>query len=132
MLPNVFREPTECALYKLSLNTQKTHQYFCIKNDFQLSFSKTAQNLIFFWLCCAAQSVVQSCSALCNPMDCGPPGSCVHWFTQAAEYCSWLAFPSPGDFPFEPTSPVSPALQADLPLSIKNFFNQCTTFIALG
>ena len=61
-------------------------------------------------------------SALCNPVDCSPPGSSVHGISQARilqwvvisfsrapswpltflprqEYCSGLSFPSPGDLP---------------------------------
>ena len=52
--------------------------------------------------------VAQSSPTLCDPMDCSPPGSSVHW--------SGLPFPSPGnllDPGIEPTSPVSSALLAD-------------------
>ena len=42
--------------------------------------------------------VVQSCPALCNPMDCSPPGSSVPEFSRQ-EYWNGLPFPSPGVFP---------------------------------
>ena len=57
----------------------------------------------------------QSCPTLCDPMDCSPPGSSVHWILQA-KILGWVAFPSPGDLPnpeIKPASPVPPALQVD-------------------
>ena len=52
--------------------------------------------------------VAQLCPTLCDPMDCGLPGSSVHGIFQAG-----LPFPSPGDL-FNPgIKPGSPALQAD-------------------
>ena len=58
--------------------------------------------------------VAQLCLTLCDPMDCIPPGSCVHgiFLTRILE---WVAMASFGDLPdpgIKPTSPVSPALQA--------------------
>ena len=37
--------------------------------------------------------VAQSCPTLCNPMDCSPPGSCVHGILQA-RILEWVAMPS--------------------------------------
>ena len=52
--------------------------------------------------------VAQSCPALCDPMDCRPPGSSVHGILQA-RILQWVAIPfSKGSF-----QPGSPALQAD-------------------
>ena len=48
-------------------------------------------------------------------MDCSPPGSSVHGILQAKILGHGLPCPPPGDLPHpgtEPTSPVSPALQA--------------------
>ena len=56
--------------------------------------------------------VTQSCPALCNPMNCSPPGSSVHEFSRQ-EYWSGLPFPSPGDLPNPGIEPGSCALQAD-------------------
>ena len=42
--------------------------------------------------------VTQLCPALCNLMDCSPPGSCVHGILQA-RILEWVAIPSPGDLP---------------------------------
>ena len=36
---------------------------------------------------------VQSCSTLCEPMDCSLPGSSVHWILQAS-ILEWVAMPS--------------------------------------
>ena len=52
------------------------------------------------------------CPALCNPMDCSPPGSFVHGIFQA-RILEWVAFPSPGDLPDPGIKLGSPALQAD-------------------
>ena len=56
--------------------------------------------------------VTQSCSTLCDPVDCGPPGSSVRGLSQA-EYWSRLPLPSPGDLPDPGIEPTSPALQED-------------------
>ena len=58
----------------------------------------------------------QSCLTLCDPMDCGPPGS-PHGILQA-RVRSGLPCPPPGDLPYPRIEPTSPALQVDsLPLS---------------
>ena len=51
--------------------------------------------------------VPQSCPTVCDPLDCSPPGSSVHGVFQARILESGI----------EPTSLVSPALQADLVVS---------------
>ena len=38
---------------------------------------------------------LQSCLTLCNPMDCSPPGSCVHGSLQARKR-EWVAMPFSG------------------------------------
>ena len=53
--------------------------------------------------------VTQSCPTLCDPMDCSPPGSCVHGILQE-RICSGLPFPPPGGLPHPGIKPVSPAL----------------------
>ena len=60
----------------------------------------------------AAAKSLQSCSTLCDPKDCSPPGSSVHGILQA-RLPEWVAIPSPGDLPdpgIELTSLLSPAL----------------------
>ena len=70
--------------------------------------------------CMRACSITKLCSALCNPMDCSPPGFSVMGFSRQ-EYWSGLPFPPSGDIPdpgIEPASLASPALLVDsLPLS---------------
>ena len=66
---------------------------------------------------------LQSCPALCNPMDCSPPGSSVHGILQANKKLEWVALPSsrgsarPG---IEPVALMSPALAG-------GFFNTSAT-----
>ena len=58
---------------------------------------------------------LQLCLALCDLMDCSPPGSSVHGILQA-RILEWVAMPFSKDFPdpgIEPASPEAPALQAD-------------------
>ena len=57
----------------------------------------------------------QSCPTLCNPMNCGPPGSSLHGIFQARILeCVAISFPrnlpNPG---IEPMSLVSPALAGE-------------------
>ena len=83
----------------------------------QLTHSTTEQTLENG---CVA-SAIQLCLTLCGPLNCSPSNSFVHGIFQA-RILEWL-FPSPGDLldpGIKPTSPVSPALQADsLPPSHK-------------
>ena len=48
---------------------------------------------IFFVQLCARAKSLQSCSALCDPMDCSLPGSSVHGILQA-RILEWAAMPS--------------------------------------
>ena len=68
---------------------------------------------------CMCVLVTQSCSTLCNSIDCSPPGSSAHAIFPA-RILEWVVFPSPGDLldPWiKPESPASPVSQADsLPL----------------
>ena len=50
--------------------------------------------------------MAQSCLTLCNPMDCGPPGSSVQGLSRQ-EYWSGLSFPSSGDLPDPRIKPKS-------------------------
>ena len=52
------------------------------------------------------------CPALCDAMDCNPPGSSVHGIFQA-RILEYVAFPSPADLPDPGIKLGSPALQAD-------------------
>ena len=57
--------------------------------------------------------VTQSCSSLCNTMDCSPPQVPLSMGFSRKKYWSGLPFPSPGDLPDPRIEPGSPALQAD-------------------
>ena len=56
--------------------------------------------------------VAQSCSTLCDPMNCSPQAPLSMKFSRQ-EYWSALPFPYPGDLPDPGIEPESPALQAD-------------------
>ena len=64
---------------------------------------------------CIHAQLPQLCLTLCDPMDCSPQAPLSMRFS-GQEYWSGLPCLPPGDLPnpgIEPTSPVSPALQAD-------------------
>ena len=41
---------------------------------------------------CKWPKSLQSCPTFCNPMDCSPPGSSVHWILQT-RILEWVAMP---------------------------------------
>ena len=94
----------DCWIYKKKNDKSETER------------TPTGQHLCFSevlapWVFCACLVASNSC----DPMDCSPPGSSVHGFSRQ-EYWSGLLFPIPRDLPdpgIKPSSPVSPALQAD-------------------
>jgi len=55
----------------------------------------------------------QSRPTLWDPMDCSPPGSCVHGDSPGQDYWSGLPCPPPVDLPNPGIEHMSPALQAD-------------------
>ena len=63
--------------------------------------------------------LLQPCPILCDPVDCSPPGSCVHGILQE-KILEWVAIPFSRGLPdpeIKPTSLVSLVLQAySLPL----------------
>ena len=64
-----------------------------------------------FFNACLPPRSLQSCPALCNPMDSSLPGFSVHGILRA-RIPEWLPFPPPGDLPnpgTEPTAVKSPA-----------------------
>ena len=72
------------------------------------------------YLVCMHAKLLQLCPALCDPMDCTPPGPSVHGYWRGI-LCS-----PPGDLPdpgIEPTSLTSPALTG-------RFFTTSTTWEA--
>ena len=64
---------------------------------------------------CMCMHASQLCPTLCDPMDCGLPGSSVRGIIRQ-DYWSGLPCPPPGDLPhpgIKPASPESPTLHAD-------------------
>ena len=59
--------------------------------------SFAGQKLLSLVVC--VPSVVQSCSSLCDLMDCSPPGSSLSVGFPRKEYWSGLPFPFPGGLP---------------------------------
>ena len=55
------------------------------------------------WVCVCL--VIQSCSTLCDPLDCSPPGSSVH---RDSLYWSGLPCSPPGDLPNRGSNPGLP------------------------
>ena len=76
---------------------------------------------------------LQSCLTLCDPVDCGLPGSSVCGILQA-RILEWLLFLSPEDLPNPAIKPRSPTLQADSLLSDSlgnvGFSNMCSKNVA--
>ena len=64
--------------------------------------------------CVCVCLVIQSCSTLCDPLDCSPPGSSV---CRDSLYWSGLPCSSAGNLPNPGIEPRSPTLQADCLLS---------------
>ena len=77
---------------------------------------------------CVFAKSLQSCSTLCDPVDCSPPGSSVHGILQAG-ILGWVAISSSReDLPdpkIKPTSLMSPALA-------EGFFTTSATWAAPG
>ena len=77
------------------------------------------------YVCSMHAQSFKSCPTLCDPMDCGPPGSSVHGILQARTL-EWIAMPFSMDLPnqgIKPTSLMSPALAG-------GFFTTSTTWKA--
>ena len=80
------------------LEVREWHQNFC-------------EQLRFFLRCLLkfvhAKSL-QSCPTLCDPVDCSPPGFCVHGVSQA-RILRWFAFLLQGDLHDPEIEPTTPA-----------------------
>ena len=63
------------------------------------------------WLPTGMVVNTESKVALCDPMDCNPPGSSLSTGFSRQEH--WSGWPSPSDLPDPGIEPGSPALQAD-------------------
>ena len=67
---------------------------------------------IMKWSKVKQSEVAQSCSTLCDPVDCSLPGSSIHGILQA-RILEWVAISFSRDLPNSRIEPGSPALQAD-------------------
>ena len=87
---------------------------------------------------CVRVRIAQSCQILCDPTDCGPPGSSVHGIFQARIH----TFPPPEDLPdpgFEPESLASPALAGGFfttvlpgePISLLTYCNASSSTVSV-
>ena len=61
---------------------------------------------------CLSSEVAQLCPTLCDPMDCGLPGSSIHGIFQVRDW-SGVPLLSPGDLPDPGIEPGFPVLRAD-------------------
>ena len=70
------------------------------------------KNMQVYMHVCIPTKLLQSCPALCDPVDYSPPGSSVHGVLQA-RILEWIAISFSGDFPnpgIEPASLMFPTL----------------------
>ena len=109
--------PIESVPVTLSTNLWKRNPLVATQVCMSIAtpVTMTSKCLIAQCSCLMCVLIPQSCPSLCDPLGCSSPGSSVHGILQA-RILEWLPCPSPGDLPdpgIEPTSPVSPALQAD-------------------
>ena len=84
----------------------------CKESDMTEQLSTHTHNTL---LCALHAKSLQLRPTFCQPMDCSPPALLSMGFSRQ-EYWSGLPFPPAADLPnpgIKPTSPVSPALQAD-------------------
>ena len=112
-LTNLPLEFRDCLtkLFERLLEKHKLHK--CSQNEQSLKLSKYILLLLI-------AKLLQPCPALCDPMDCSPPGSSVHGFSRQ-ECWRGLPWSPPGIFPSQGSNPclflMSPYWQAGcLPL----------------
>ena len=107
--------------------------YFFLYNSFAIFFcpivlTRTSSAMIIRSgdVCVHAKSL-QSCPTLCNPINCGTPGSSVRGILQA-RILEWVAISTPGDLP-DPG--IKPASLTSLDLAGR-FFTTSATWEAFG
>ena len=74
-----------------------------------MDHSESVWGKSFCWLLLITCMCAQSCLTLCNPMDCGPPGSSIHGILQA-RILEWGAISSSRGSSWPRNRTVSPAL----------------------
>ena len=96
-------------------NGQNLWQSFCLDRCFHDYLEKETCYIMSWLLKLSLHShtillttvkvlVTQSCSTLCHPMDCSPPGSYVHGILQARKQ-EWVAIPFSRIFPTQGLNP---------------------------
>ena len=78
-----------------------------------ISFLSIFASFLFLQFTFSVCLVTQSCPTLCNPMDCSPPGSCVHGDSPGKDTGVGCHALLQGDLPHAEIEPRSPALQVD-------------------
>ena len=73
----------------------KTHKLEGMGQSYFRDRCAMKKSLRYWHRTAAAAKSHQSCPALCNPIDGGPPGSCPWESPGKKEYWSGLPFPSP-------------------------------------
>ena len=91
-----------CNLRYIKLTFYKSYTTFCTHSSFVLhsSFLILEQTFYFRTIIFSPSSEyaksLQSCSTLCDPINCSPPGSSIHGISQA-RILEWLPCPPPED-----------------------------------
>ena len=88
-----FKQTIILILYLLLLLVAYTHWVVGIALAFSQAFYTFTRLLLTTPSVCAYKLLLQLCLTLCDPMDCGSPGSSVHGILQA-RILEWVAMPS--------------------------------------
>ena len=84
--PGALADPS--VLHVLRIHTCSESVHSRSGTWFQASTSSRMSLILYLMLGCA--KLLQSCLILCDPMDCSPPGSSVHWVHQE-RILKWVA-----------------------------------------
>jgi len=99
---------TECSLFIFKTNNQTSQQSKSMPQPLMpkmLNLTESMKTYKIFWNCylfsigaCMYEKLLYLHLTLCNPMECSPSGSSVHWILQA-KIVEWVAMPySRGSF----------------------------------
>ena len=88
----------------------KFQDLFAHKRIHNVQIALSILSSIFYFKMCL---VALSCPALCDPMDCSPPGSSVHGDSPGKNTEVGMPYPPLGDLPNPGIKPRSHTLQAD-------------------
>ena len=104
---------TVWVCYSFPAKTEFKKKIFTILTSYLLEFWSDSKLLVCVCVCVL---VIQSCSTLCDPLDCSPLGSFVHGILQA-RMMKWIAIPFSRGSSHPKIKSRSPKLQADPLLS---------------